>query len=259
MKKKWWMTAGVILICVGLICGGVGLKKYLDAKNAGNDYDNLKEQVTVEELPIQEEVSAEETIEKEPLNIPVDFKKLQKKCVDIYAWICIPGTDIDYPVVQREGDNTYYLDHTIEGKKKAEGAIFTEDYNNKDFQDPHTVIYGHNMKNGSMFRQLHKFEDRKFFQENNEVLIYQPDQILHYQIFAAYIYDDRHLMMSFDCNDKEVYEDYLESIFEQRGMSVNVDDSVEVTADDRILTLSTCNGNNDERYLVQAVLVSIEE
>lgn len=259
MKKKWWMTAGVLLVCVGLVCGGVGLKKYLDGKHAGNDYDKLKEQVAVEEPPIQEETPAEETIEKEPVNIPVDFEKLQKKCPDIYAWICIPGTGIDYPVVQREGDNSYYLDHTIEGKKKAEGAIFTEDYNRKDFEDHHTVIYGHNMRNGSMFRQLHKFADRKFFKENEEVLIYQPEKIFHYQIFAAYVYDDRHLMLSFDCNDKEVYEDYLDSIFEQRGMSVNVNDDVEVTADDRILTLSTCNGNDDERYLVQAVLVSIEE
>lgn len=115
------------------------------------------------------------------------------------------------------------------------------------------------MKNGSMFRQLHKYEDRKFFQENDEILIYQPEQILHYQIFAAYVYDDRHLLMSFDCENPDEYAAYLDSIFRQKNMNTMIDTSVTVTEEDKIVTLSTCNGNDDERYLVQAVLVSIEK
>jgi len=207
------------------------------------------------------EESKEETSEepKEPVEIPIDFASLTARYPDIYAWIQIPGTDIDYPIVQREGDNAYYLNHTIDGKKKTEGAIFTEDYNAKDFTDPNTLIYGHNMKNGSMFRGLHKFKDRKFMEENTEIIIYMPDKILRYQIFAAYVNDNKHLLFQYDFDDPEVFESYIEGVFSQKKMSSNIDTTAEVTAEDKIITLSTCNGNDDQRYLVQAVLLSIEE
>ena len=86
--------------------------------------------------------------------IPIVFAALQQINPDAFAWIRIPGTAIDYPVLQREGDNSYYLDHTAEGIQAAEGAIFTEDYNTKTFEDVNTVIYGHDMKNGTMFQNL---------------------------------------------------------------------------------------------------------
>lgn len=265
MKSKKWIIAGVLIIAAGFICGGVGLKSYLDEKNAGKDYETLKEEITVTALPsvspepeITEDTIPETESEKEPVVVPVDFETLTEKYPDVYAWITIPGTDIDYPVVQREEDNSYYLNHTVEGDKKIEGAIFTEDYNRKDFTDPNTVIYGHNMKNGSMFRQLHNYDDRRFFQENREVLIYQPGTIFHYQIFAAYVFDNRHLMLSYDFSNPDVYEAYIDSVFERKGMESNIDDSLEVTRDDKIITLSTCNGNDDQRYIVQAVLLSIE-
>ena len=82
----------------------------------------------------------------EQMENPIDFDSLTAQYPDIYAWIRIPGTKVDYPIVQREGDNGYYLNHTIDGKKKTEGSIYTEDYNSKDFGDANTVIYGHNMK-----------------------------------------------------------------------------------------------------------------
>lgn len=271
MKNKKWIAAGTLIIAAGLACGGIGLKSYLDEKNAGKGYEELRDEAAVTAAPSEEpevteepapeteaETKGEEEEDREPLEIPIDFEALQSQYPDIYAWITIPGTDIDYPIVQREGDNSYYLNHTVEGKKKIEGAIFTEDYNSKDFTDPNTVIYGHNMKNGSMFRQLHNYDDRKFFKENREVLIYQPGTILHYQIFAAYVFDSRHLMLSYDFADPDVYESYLESIFGRKEMGNTIDDSAEVTREDRIITLSTCNGNDDQRYIVQAVLLSIE-
>lgn len=266
MKKKKWIAAAVVLFAGCLICVALGLKSYLDEKNAGKSYEKLKESAAVtptltselEVTEIPEETRNDEPEDKEPPEIPIDFEKLTAEYPDIYAWITIPGTDIDYPIVQREGDNSYYLNHTVEGDKKIEGAIFTEDYNSKDFSDPNTVIYGHNMRNGSMFRQLHNYEDRKFFNENREVLIYQPGTILHYYIFAAYLYDSRHLMMSFDFSNESVYEAYIQSIFSKKDMENNIDDSVNVTRDDKIITLSTCNGNDDQRYIVQAVLLSIE-
>lgn len=202
---------------------------------------------------------ASESEVSNPPEIPIDFNALWEENPEAYAWIRIPGTVIDYPILQSETDNAYYLNHNIDGEESPEGAIFTEDYNKKDFTDPNTVLYGHNMKNGSMFQGLHDYMDRTFFDENREVLIYLPDQILHYEIFAAYQYDDRHLLLSFDFEDPDVYQKYLDSIFAIRDMNAFVDTTMDVTAEDKILTLSTCYSNySDDRYLVQAVLVSIE-
>ncbi len=256
MKKKILIIIGIIIILIGLIIGAIGLKKYLAEENAGKQYEELKEEVKTEtEPPVQEEVEEEE----EPLVIPIDFATLTSQYPDVYAWIQIPGTTIDYPIVQREGDNSYYLYHTIDGVRKTEGSIYTEDYNSKDFTDPNTVIYGHNMKNGTMFKQLHKFRDRQFFNENREIIIYQPDRILYYKIFAAYVYDNRHILLNFDFDDINVYRAYLNSVFEKKGMYGNIDGDVLVTAEDKIITLSTCTGDDSKRYLVQAVLLSIKE
>ena len=277
MKKKIWLAAGICLILAGMICAVVAISRYRAEANAGKIYEDIKQEVnalTPESVTVEESVQVSETLPEEimeesieesteeveePVEIPIDFASLTAQYPDIYAWIHIPGTDIDYPIVQREGDNAYYLNHTIDGKKKTEGAIFTEDYNTKDFTDPNTLIYGHNMKNGSMFRGLHKFKDRKFMEENTEVIIYMPDKILHYKIFAAYVNDNRHLLFLYDFDDPEVFESYIEDVLGRKSMSSNIDNTIEINAEDKIITLSTCNGNDNQRYLVQAVLLSIEE
>lgn len=96
----------------------------------------------------------------------IDFAAAQATNPDVYAWIWIPGTNIDYPILQSETeDDAYYLNHTIEKKEGLPGTIYTEKYNGKEFSSPVTVVYGHNMKNGSMFADLHKFEDRAFLMQ----------------------------------------------------------------------------------------------
>ena len=251
------ILAGIIGLAA-LCCLGTGLYRYVQERQAGEQYEELRETVKTESAA--EERENAELPEKDPVEVPVDFESLKEYNPDIYAWITIPDTQVDYPVVQRPGDNAYYLTHNTDGEESPEGAIFTEDYNSTDFTDPNTILYGHNMKNGSMFRSLHDYMDRSFFDENREVLIYLPDKILHYEIFAAYLYDSRHLMLSYDFDDPDVFTSYLEEIRGIRDMNSFVDTSVEVTEEDRIITLSTCyKGMDDRRYLVQAVLVSIEE
>lgn len=188
------------------------------------------------------------------LQIPVDFEELQEINPDIYAWITVPGTVIDYPIVQNE-DNTYYLTRSAEGEDSVAGAIFSETFNEKDFCDVHNVLYGHNMKDGSMFADLHLFEDEEFFEKHKEIVIYTPDSIGYYRIFAAYLYDDRHLLQSYDCSDPVVFEAYIKEILGQRNLYAHIDKEAEIGEEDRILTLSTCHSmGNSSRYLVQAVL-----
>ncbi len=257
MKKR--KIIALICLGLGLTCGAIGIYKYIEEKNAGKEYEKLQQEVVKEEpKPVEEPEPEPET--ESTVEIPIDFAALQQQNPDVYAWIQVPGTEVDYPILQSSNDNTYYLNHTIDGEEKKEGAIFTENYNTKTFEDPNTVIYGHDMKNGSMFQSIHKYMDRSFFDNNRDIVIYMPDQILHYKIFAAYLTDNKHLLMNYNFWSKDEYQQYLNSIFSMRDMNAFIDTSTEVTTEDKIITLSTCYaGISTQRYLVQAVLVSIEK
>ncbi len=260
MKKR--TVVAVTCLSLGVLFGGIGLYKYMEEKQAGTEYEEIREEVvekTVQNQPQIETLPEEEQEKPSTVDIPIDFQTLQQQNPEVYAWIQIPQTAVDYPILQSNTDNSYYLNHTINREEKKEGAIFTENYNTKTFEDPNTIIYGHDMKNGSMFQSIHQYMDRSFFDTNRDITIYMPDQILHYKIFAAYLTDNKHLMMTYNFWDQDVYQQYLDSIFSMRDMNAFVDTSMEVTAEDKIITLSTCYaGISTQRYLVQAVLVSIE-
>lgn len=208
-------------------------------------------------LPSVDDTVSEVTPVKNEVKVPVDFKKLQKINKDIYAWIKIPGTEVDYPILQSgEGeDRSFYLDHNVNREYSVYGAIYTQNYNSKDFNDYNTVIYGHDMKNGSMFGSLKKYRDKTFFDKYNTIYVYMPGRILKYRVFGAYVFDDRHILMSFNFNEEDERELYLDAVYSHRDLYSNFsDDTVDV--DDKIITLSTCYGNyKDKRYLVQGVLM----
>lgn len=194
-------------------------------------------------------------------NSEIDFPYLWEINEDIIAWITVPGTNIDYPILQHPTDDGFYLNHNIDGSYGYPACIYTESLNSRDFTDPNTVIYGHNLKAKTMFTELHKFENRDFFEANDEIIIYLPDRTLHYQIFAAHVYDDRHLLYSFDFSDEEIYAGYLQSIYDIRDINANINRDFTVTSQDRIITLSTCmSGQSDaeKRLHVQAVLLEDE-
>lgn len=199
-----------------------------------------------------DEALGEETAQRE-----LDWEALQKENEDIYAWIYIPDTNVDYPILQHPTDPSYYLRRGLNGKKSTAGCIYTQYYNSKDFRDPNTVIYGHNMRNQSMFATLHNFEDNVFFEEHPYVYIYTPEETLVYHVFAAYEFSNAHVLLSFDFNTPECFELYLESVRSIKEMNSHMRDEVVVTAEDHIITLSTCvTGKDDRRWLVQAVLLN---
>lgn len=200
----------------------------------------------------------------EGLDVPertIDFAGLQTdENEHIYAWVYIPNTNVDYPILQHPEKPDYYLNHDTKGKKVTAGSIFTQYYNDKDFNDNNTVIYGHNMKNGSMFKTLHYYEDPAFFEENPYVYIYTETDTRVYQIFGAYEYGDMHLLLSFDMTRKESFGTYLDGLRTLNGIKDNFNWDIGVTSDDKIITLSTCVANKaNNRYLVQAKLIAVEE
>lgn len=285
--KKIWKLLTILFGLLFLICmiwlaaylvqGVLTEKELEELKNAfvqeGNTKeaeksaavgDSIAEELTKQqeddagkELPESEE--ADLSAEYEIPQKKIDWAALQEKNQDIYAWITIPGTVIDYPVLQHPDEPDYYLQHNLDGSRGYPGCIYSQFYNSRDWDDPNTVLYGHNMKNGSMFAGLHQYEDSRFFEENPYVYIYSGDGVRVYRIFAAYEFSSAHLLLSFDMENPENFEVYLKGIFERDGMNDNFNRDISVTAEDKILTLETCISKKpDNRYLVQAVLVAEE-
>ncbi len=191
-----------------------------------------------------------------PEEIPVDFASLKEINQDIYAWLTIPGTGIDVPVLQREDDVAYYLSHNWEGEADKNGAICSESaYNGKDFKEVHTVLYGNNCEDGALFGSLEAFGEEGFFEEHPVMAVYTPDAIRYYRIFAAYEYDSRHLQQSFDLQKPEALERYVKGVLEQRNLYAQLDLETTVQEGDRLLTLSTGSSRQKgNTYLVQGIL-----
>lgn len=279
-----WTTIAVVC-CLGFICcliyiifsitSDMRVQRETDQlKNASSIADTQDNSKIPSSIPSSES-SAEQTSEEETTppseenqldsleNYDIrdwapDFETLWQKCEDIYAWLYVPGTDIDYPVVQHPTQADYYLRRDLSGKSATAGCIFTEYYNAKDWTDYNTVIYGHNMHNGTMFATLHNFEEKDFFDENRYVYIYTPDTLKIYEVFASYDYSNVHLLYAFDTDTEEGFSEYLDEIYDQADVKGALfREDVEVTPEDRIITLSTCiRSDSDKRFLVQAKLVA---
>lgn len=194
------------------------------------------------------------------LEIPVNFEELWKTNTDVYAWINIPDTNIDYPILQSD-DNTYYLNHTWDKKEYKAGSIFTETYNSKNFDDPNTLIYGHRMYAGDMFAQLQNFSEADFFDSHRTIFIYMPNKIFEYEIVAAFPFSDEHLLYKYNFLDEEDYNRFCSDMFSIVDFRASFLDGVELEFDkDKLITLSTClKGNSNRRYLVVARLIEVKK
>lgn len=285
-ENRKWMKRGrrnqliASIFVLGFVLCIVWLIKYLyQTYKAEEDMEALKA-TYVQAMPIStteetqesvttpsvEQPATEEAAERvypglDGYDVPekiIDFEALQQEENEhIYAWITVPGTVIDYPIVQHPEDPDYYLNYNLDGTKGYPGGIYTQFYNSKDWEDANTVIYGHNMKNGTMFAGLHRYEDSEFFEENPYVYIYSEDKVRVYQIFAAYEYADINLVTYFSLPGVMTYEEYLAGIYDIDGMNNNFNTDIQVTTEDKIVTLATCiSSKPNMRYLVQAVLVA---
>lgn len=257
LKIRWILILWIVAVAVF-----IGI--FLFHKNVQNRqqeaYTDLQQRVTLEETEQAEYTLREgdapvalDGVTKESQEI--DFAQLQNTNPELIAWIRIPDTVIDYPVARHEGtDQSYYLHHNMYGETAFSGCIYMECVNAGDFSDYNTVLYGHNMKNGSMFAALHKYEDRTFLQQHPYIYIYLPGHCYRYEIFAAYTADDTNLNAAFNFQDAESYASYVKNLEQNRSMDAVWRDDVEVTADVKMITLSTCvGGQPGRRYLVQGI------
>ena len=157
------------------------LKEYEEGDSA---YTDVEQYVTVGEDGQKDENPSDENTN---INWPaVDFAALKEINPDIVAWVYIEGTEINYPVVQGT-DNQYYLKHLFNGKWNSSGCIFLDRRNEPDFSDRHSIIYGHHMKNGTMFSGLTQYKKQEFYQAHPTILLITPEQNIRVEIFAGYV------------------------------------------------------------------------
>lgn len=249
-KRAILTIAGLVMLIAGVV--------YLGYYFYGQYTANIEDEKYTEASTASQSQSQEQYAEN-----PIDFDEWQKKNDEIYAWIKVDGTEVDYPIVQSGTDDDFYLRHSAADKSwVASGAIFTQSHNTKTFNDSVTVIYGHNGYSESMFTSLHKFEKKDFFDEHPYFYIYMPQRKLTYQVVSAFKYDDRHIMNSFDFQDSNVLADFQEMVQDPSSSLKNVreDLDTEINSKSKLVVLSTCiTGQKSSRYLVCGVLVNDEK
>ena len=160
--KEIMIVAVCLMVLSFCVCTGLGI--YFMYREGVQEYEDLRTYVK----ETDEDDHTEGTDGSDGKQTVVDFKALKKINPDIVAWIRIPDTSIDYPVVQGN-DDSYYLTHTFKKAEHVAGAIFLDSDNNADFSDDKNIIYGHNMKDGSMFQGLHKYENEQYLETHNKV------------------------------------------------------------------------------------------
>lgn len=239
IKRK---VINIILIIIIIFSGYKIIYKIIDYKKADTVYDDIRSIKEDREIKMHKQGNK---IEKSHLDLS-DINK------DYRGWIGIEGTNIDYPVVQ-SNDNTYYLKKDINKNYLPSGSIFL-DFRNNNFEDENTVIYGHYMRNNTMFGELKNFKNKEFFDKDNKINIeIAGGKILEYEIFSVYTTDssDNYITTSFNSQDE--YKQFLDKVKDKSLHKTNLD----VNTDDKILTLSTCSYEyEDARTVIHAKLMS---
>lgn len=240
-RKKAGIISNIILvIAVVVFCvSGFQLLKigkgYLDGRS---EYEKVRDLAV--------------TNPEEKEGFRVDFNALLEVNPDTVGWIRFypEPSQINYPIVQGQ-DNDEYLHQTFSANENTLGAIFLNVDNKADFSDRNSIIYGHRMKDGSMFRHLQDYEEKSFWEENPYFYIYTPDgKEITYQIYSYAVVDATSDVYLTSFADDGAYQEFLNMT---KGVSA-YDTGVEVTAEDTIVTLSTCtSASDDHRIIVQGV------
>lgn len=193
----------------------------------------------------------EKTALDEPVEFPaVNFEALWDVNEDVIGWIYSKETPINYPIVQGK-DNEYYLDHLVNGNLNTSGAIFLEYRNKPDFSDPNSIVFGHNMTNGTMFAGLTNYKEQYFYADHPQMLLMTPQKNYVVKIFAGAIMGEWDPVWKIDFADEEERAEWLADCIGRSRITTNITPK----PDDRILTLSTCSYEyNGARFVVMGIL-----
>lgn len=266
-----YISGIVVIICIITLCiSGIKLYQiFIEYKTASDEYSDLalliptaeaeieemqteSEEAGTDEIQETEELTTEEVIVPAPVFMEgVDWQSLYNTMYDINndyeAWIYISGTKINYPIVQGT-DNDFYLKHTFYKEPVFSASLFIDYRIESGAEGKNVIVYGHNMRDGSMFAALKKFRQKEFRQRHPSFSVYTSTGAYEYQVFASYTTspDSDTYTVGF-ANDEE-FMNYINIV---KTWS-DTDYGVDVTAEDKIITMSTCVNNDADRYVVHA-------
>ena len=241
----------VIALVVFLFSAYQLLTIYLEYKQGSDEYEQLSEEAAKLLEEAKEALAPEKEGEGTGQKGVAPWKKLYDRMLqeneDYVAWITIEGTEIDYPIVQYE-DNDFYLSHTFAKAENAAGTLFIDSNIPEGMEGKHVIVYGHNMKNGSMFAGLKKFRQDDFYEEHKTFQVNTATGFYKYEIFSVSVISPESDTYTLDFADDAEFLDYIARMQER---SIH-DTGVTVDAEDKIITLSTCVNQNVDRLVVQA-------
>lgn len=274
-KKTRMLKIVRIVFILGIVVCGVGLATVLlDRKKAADEYEELETYISIDEDATKEEPVSTEVEEKEPavsevptedeikieVSIDMDYASLKEINSDFTGWIYYKPLELSYPFVMDKG-NEYYEHHSFENTSTSSGAIFMDYVCKRDMSGFNTILYGHNMRNGTMFGSLDKLlKDEEIIKGDPYFYVFTEKEKYMYKIVSVYYakktsktYD---LKLNWTLDEKNEYIDYMDSVSEYRDEDFF---KSEITDEDRLCTLSTCHGiNSDSRTVVHGVLVARE-
>ena len=244
MKRVTNTTLFIIIVCCLSIIGYKFYNYFVD-KKLNNEIQSFAPNISEVYLSDNsEEVDANSKNVNEALDNVVNYKnkvinaneeELKSINNNYEMWIQIPNTEINYPVVQAE-DNEYYLKHNFKNKSNMSGTIFV-DYRNNIDEDKNIIIYGHNMRNGTMFNNITKFKDESFFNNNNTINIIRNNTLYQYEIFSVYVEDESKVSLDTEFADNEIFVNYALN----EGAKSIYNKNITITEEDKIITLVTCS------------------
>ncbi len=192
---------------------------------------------------------AETEPETEPYVSPIDFDALREKNPDVIGWIRIEDTNIDYPILY-SGDNDYYLHHDIDGNETVAGSIFLDLEDKTDMTSPHNVIYGHRMRDGSMFKDVIRFREEQFFRDHPYYMIYLPDREIRLKVISCYYSANSYQLRRMYFPTQRAFDKYVERCLEKCPYAAEVEYPVK-----SLFTLITCSYEVDD---ARTVLLAVE-
>lgn len=248
-------VSSLVVLVVAIAVLGYMLWVYLLDRSAAERMAALEEPSTV----VQTENGDGGKRKSTPV---IDFQSLQMQNPEIYAWLYVPGTGVNLPLVQHTGgSDDYYLNHDAYGGYSPLGAAFSDGANSSSFTDPVTVVYGHDV--ASVFKNLHDFEDSAFFDAHDKMYVYLPNgKLLTYSVVSAYRSDDSYILGN-DLSSEQGRQAYYDQVLDPVDTEYRqVREGVSLGPDDRLLQLSTCMLNEfhgSHRYIVTGVLTSEQQ
>lgn len=251
MKKKRLYTILILFFTGIFVLGAFQIYRQLREYGEGDSvYTDIEQYVSIEEEPEgdsdgQENESQSGESELDISWPAVDFAALAEINPDIVGWIYIEDTEINYPVVQGS-DNQYYLKHLFNGKWNSSGCIFLDSRNTPDFSDRHSVIYGHHMKNGTMFSGLTEYKKQEFYDAHPTVLLLTAEKNIRVEIFAGYVASVSDKAWEIALGSDADFEEWLTEAKERSCFESAITPAVT----DRIITLSTCSYEFDNARFV---------